>query len=166
MSESFRFEEVDLLTVGTLGPKGQRVFYLQCVAHGEIVSLKLEKGQAAALAEYLDKMLRELPGADASELPRDLDMREPVIEAWAIGALGIAYDERGDRVILVAEELVEDEDEDEDSVGASARFSLTRPQVVALVARARAIVAAGRPPCPYCLRPLEPHNGHWCPCHN
>ena len=164
MSESFRFEEVDLLTVGTLGPKGQRVFYLQCVAHGEIVSLKLEKGQAAALAEYLDKMLRELPGADASELPRDLDMREPVIEAWAIGALGIAYDERGDRVILVAEELVEDEDED--SVGASARFSLTRPQVVALVARARAIVAAGRPPCPYCLRPLEPHNGHWCPCHN
>ena len=166
MSESFRFEEVDLLTVGTLGPKGQRVFYLQCVAHGEIVSLKFEKGQAAALAEYLDKMLRELPGADASELPRDLDMREPVIEAWAIGALGIAYDERGDRVILVAEELVEDEDEDEDSVGASARFSLTRPQVVALVARARAIVAAGRPPCPYCLRPLEPHNGHWCPCHN
>ena len=104
MSESFRFEEVDLLTVGTLGPKGQRVFYLQCVAHGEIVSLKFEKGQAAALAEYLDKMLRELPGADASELPRDLDMREPVIEAWAIGALGIAYDERGDRVILVAEE--------------------------------------------------------------
>ena len=162
MSESFHFEEVDLLTVGTLGPKGQRVFYLQCVAHGEIVSLKFEKGQASALAEYLDKMLKELPGADAGELPRDLDMREPVIEAWAIGALGIAYDERGDRVILVAEELVEDED----SAGASARFSLTRPQVLALVARARAVVAAGRPPCPFCLRPLEPHNGDWCPCHN
>ncbi len=162
MSESFHFEEVDLLTVGTLGPKGQRVFYLQCVARGEIVSLKFEKGQAAALAEYLDKVLRELPGAEVSESPRDLDMREPVIEAWTIGAMGIAYDESGDRVILVAEEMVEDED----AVAASARFSLTRPQVAALVARARSVVAAGRPPCRFCLRPLEPHNGDWCPCHN
>ena len=164
MSESFHFEEVDLLTVGTLGPKGQRVFYLQCVASGEIVSLKFEKGQASALAEYLDKVLRELPERSAeTAAPRlDLDMREPVIEAWTIGALGIAYDESDDRVILVAEELVEDED----AVAASARFSLSRPQVAALVARARSVVAAGRPPCPYCLRPLEPHNGDWCPCHN
>ena len=43
MSESFHFESVDMLTVGTLGPKGERVFYLQCLAEGELVSLKFEK---------------------------------------------------------------------------------------------------------------------------
>ncbi|MDE0492931.1 MAG: DUF3090 family protein [Acidimicrobiaceae bacterium] len=162
MSESFHFEAVEILTVGTLGPKGQRVFYLQCLAEGELVSLKFEKQQAAALAEYLDRILGQLPEAGEGEPPADLDMREPVVEAWTIGSLGIAYDEHADRVILVAEELVEDED----TAGASARFTLSRAQVGALVARARAVVASGRPPCPYCLRPLEPSNGDWCPCHN
>ncbi len=162
MSESFHFEAVDMLTVGTLGPKGQRVFYLQCLAEGELVSLKFEKQQAAALAEYLDRVLGQLPEGDEGESPADLDMREPVVEAWTIGSLGIAYDEDADRVILVAEELVEDED----AAGASARFTLSRAQVSALVVRARAVVASGRPPCPYCLRPLEPSNGEWCPCHN
>ncbi|MCY4424214.1 MAG: DUF3090 family protein [Acidimicrobiaceae bacterium] len=162
MSESFHFEAVEMLTVGTLGPKGQRVFYLQCLAEGALVSLKFEKQQAAALAEYLARVLGQLPESDEGESPADLDMREPVVEAWTIGSLGIAYDEHADRVILVAEELVEDEDE----AGASARFTLSRAQVSALVARARAVVASGRPPCPYCLRPLEPSNRDWCPCHN
>ena len=151
-----------MLTVGTLGPKGERVFYLQCMAEGELVSLKFEKRQAAALAEYLERVLGELPGAEEADPPDDLDMREPVVEAWTIGALGIAYDQDEGLVILVAEELVEDPDD----TGASARFTLTRPQVRALVARARAVVAAGRPPCPFCLRPLEPSNRDWCPCHN
>lgn len=162
MSESFHFETVEVLTVGTLGPKGQRVFYLQCLAEGELVSLKFEKQQASALAEYLDRILGQLPDALEGEPPPDLDMREPVVEAWTIGALGIVYDQDDDRVILWAEELVEDED----TAGASARFALSRAQVSALVTRARSVVASGRPPCPYCLRPVEPLNGDWCPCHN
>ena len=56
MSSSFDFDEIDFLTVGTLGPKGQRVFYLQCRASGELGSFKLEKQQVAALAEYLDRI--------------------------------------------------------------------------------------------------------------
>ena len=162
MSESFHFEAVDMITVGTLGPKGQRAFYLQCLAEGELVSLKFEKQQAAALSEYLDRVLNEMPTAEEADPPDDLDMREPVVEAWTIGSLGIAYDQHESRVIVVAEELVEDPD----TAAASAHFTLTRPQVRALVNRARAVVAAGRPPCSYCLRPLEPANGNWCPCHN
>ena len=30
------------------------------------------------------------------------------------------------------------------------------------VTRAQALVAAGRPPCPFCLQPIEP-TGHICP---
>ena len=33
------------------------------------------------------------------------------------------------------------------------------------VARAQALVAAGRPPCPFCLQPLDPA-GHVCPRQN
>ncbi len=162
MNKSFDFTTVDMITVGTLGPKGQRVFYLQCLAEGELVSLKFEKAQAAAMAEYLERVLNEMPAHDESGPPLDLDMREPVIEAWTIGSMGIAFDQEEGRLLLVAEEL----QEDPDAGGASARFMLTVPQVKALVQRAGAIVAAGRPPCRYCLRPLEPANGDWCPCHN
>ena len=167
MSGSFHFETVDLLTVGTLGPRGQRVFYLQCKSEGELVSLKFEKHQAAALAEYLDRVLDQLPPTRKEELSSDLDLREPVIEAWTIGALGIAYDASADRVMLVAEEHVnETEDTSSDRTAASARFLLTRPQVKMLAVRARSVVAAGRKPCAYCQSPLEPGNGDWCPCHN
>ena len=162
MSESFDFTTVDMITVGTLGPKGQRVFYLQCLAEGELVSLKFEKAQAAAMAEYLQRVLNEIPATEGGDPPVDLDMREPVIEAWTIGSMGIAFDQHEGRLVLVAEEF----QEDPDSSGASARFMLTVPQVNALVQRAGSIVAAGRPPCRYCLRPLEPLNGDWCPCHN
>lgn len=168
MSDSFDFYSVDLLTVGTLGPLGQRVFYLQCRSEVELVSLKFEKHQAAALAEYLERVLAQLPPADITGHPTDaLDLREPVIEAWTIGALGIAYDESADRVMLVAEEHVaQTDDSSEDRPAASARFSLTRSQVKMLAARTRAIVAAGRSPCKFCQRPLDPYSNDWCPCHN
>lgn len=163
MSESYDFRELEFLTVGTLGPKGKRVFYLQCRAAGELVSLRLEKQQVAALAEYLDRVLDDLPEADAGDPPDDLDLREPAVAAWTIGALGVAYAQDDDRLVVIAEELV---DEDDELSPASARFSLSRAQVVGLIARARDVVAAGRPPCPYCSRPLEPRNGDWCPCQN
>ena len=44
--------------------------------------------------------------------------------------------------------------------------SLSREQVFGLIERARDLVAAGRPPCAYCGRPLEPRNRDWCPCLN
>ena len=50
MSASFSFDDVEHFTVGTLGPRGERVFYLQGRAEGELVSLRLEKQQVAALA--------------------------------------------------------------------------------------------------------------------
>lgn len=162
MSESFYFEAVELFTVGTLGPKGQRAFYLQSRADGVLLSLKLEKQQAAALGEHLDQMLNQLPSTDAGPPPDDLDLREPVVEAWTIGSMGIAYDRESDRVVVVAEEFVGDRDVNP----AHARFVLSRPQVTALVDRVRSVVAAGRPPCPYCMRPLELANRGWCPCHN
>lgn len=161
MSDSFEFEELEFLTVGTLGPKGERVFYLQCRASGELVTLKLEKQQVAALAEYLDRILEELPEAEISDPPSDLDLREPVVEAWTIGALGVAYTQEDDRLVVIAEELVDDEE-----YPASARLGVSREQVTGLIRRARDVVAAGRPPCPYCSRPLEPRNGDWCPCQN
>lgn len=163
MSESFDFREPEFLTVGTLGPKGQREFYLQARGDGQLVSLKLEKQQVAALADYLDQVLDDLPDAELGPAPTDLGLREPVVPAFTIGSLGIAYAHDIDRLIVMAEAAPETDDDDDP---AQARFSLSREQVFGLIERARDLVAAGRPPCPYCGRPLEPRNRDWCPCLN
>ena len=168
MTDSYSFEDVEFFTVGTLGPRGQRVFFLQGRADGELVSLKLEKQQVAALADYLDQVLEDLPDGAVDTTPTDLTLREPVVPAWTIGALGVAYAPDDDRLIVMAEELLSNPDEGEDHIDepSHARFSLRREQVMGLIHRARDVVAAGRAPCPYCGQPLQPRNHDWCACSN
>jgi len=49
VSESYRLDAPDHFTVGTVGPPGQRVFYLQAREARRIVTLKVEKEQVRAL---------------------------------------------------------------------------------------------------------------------
>lgn len=161
MSASFDFVSPDRFTAGTVGEPGRRVFYLQAGDGDRVVTLRLEKTQVEALAEYLAGMLSDLPAVAEAErpAPAELALREPVEEAWVVGSIGVAYDEDEDRVVLVAEELGEEEEEEDTS---TARFRVTRAQVAAFVDHARELVASGRPPCPFCGRPLDPE-GHVCP---
>jgi uncharacterized repeat protein (TIGR03847 family) len=176
VSQSFEMEAPDHFTAGTVGPVGQRVFYLQAREAGQVLTLKLEKEQVGALAEYLGGVLDRLPTPGAA--PPDLGLLEPVEEVWAVGSLGAGYDEASDRVIIVATELiVEEESEEEEGEAeeprertppsgdqpepATARFRVTRAQAAAFVERARALVKAGRPICPICSRPKDP-GGHVC----
>ena len=155
MSESYELLDVDKFTVGAVGVPGQRLFLLQARAGAEVVTLKLEKLQVAALATHLGNMMRELPRP--GELPGDLELDEPAEPEWIVGSLSASYDGALDRLLLVAEEAVGDDQE-----GAQARFSLTREQVAALAIRGTRLVEAGRPPCPLCGYPLD-QRGHDCP---
>ena len=157
MSSSFDFDAVDRITVGTVGPPGERAFFLQARQGIELVTLKVEKSQVAALVTYLGELLQDLPRP--GHLPDDLDLEEPVMAEWVIGTLGITYDDEMDRFLLVAEEVSVEDDDDE--LGA-ARFIVTREQVAALAIRGTQLVEAGRPPCPLCGYPLDP-KGHACP---
>lgn len=170
MSSNFNLEEPDHFTTGAIGPKGQRVFFLQAREAGTVVSLKVEKQQVDALADYLERMLGDLPEQRVDTPASGLDLLQPVSSDWVVGGLGVAYDDRVDRIVLIAEELlVSDDDADTDGeldeTPAVARFHLRRDQIVAFIAHAREVVAAGRPPCPYCGRPLDPITG-FCACSN
>jgi uncharacterized repeat protein (TIGR03847 family) len=165
MPDSFDLTDVDRLTVGTVGPTGKRVFYLQARAGSELVTVKIEKQQVSALARYLGEVLRDLP--DVGDLPGDLELEEPIEPQWAVGSLGITYDDATDRIVLVAQEvgIAADEEEEDDELepeGAVLRITATREQVAAMAIRGTALVEAGRPPCPLCGYPLDP-SGHVCP---
>lgn len=162
---SFEFDTPDRITVGTVGPPGQRTFYLQARQGPSLATLKVEKEQMRQLADFFDSMLTDLP--EPGPLPTDLDLESPVHEDWVVGTLKVApYDEVTDRIHLLCEELLvvlgDDEPLDEEATGASAHLTLTRPQVAALVARIRTLLAGGRPTCALCGNPINP-GGHSCP---
>jgi uncharacterized repeat protein (TIGR03847 family) len=156
---SFDLPSPDVFTAGTVGPPGQRVFYLQTRDDQLVVSVRCEKQQVAALADYFDGLLDDLEPAPYGIAGGDLRLAEPVQEIWTVGAIGVAYDEPADRIVVVLEELTDD-DEAED--GASVKVRLNRAQVAAFVSHARQLVEAGRPPCRFCGLPVDP-DGHPCP---
>ena len=151
-----------MFTAGTVGPPGQRVFYLQAQGDGVVVTLKCEKQQVGALADYLAGLLADLPTVELEAVPTLLDLVEPIVPEWSVGTLAVAWDDTNDRMVLVAEELLSEEEQETATEVARARFLLTRAQVAAFVDRARELVAGGRPPCPLCGGPLDPE-GHACP---
>lgn len=172
---SFDLPSPDVFTAGAVGPPGQRVFYLQVRDESLTVSVRCEKQQVAALAEYFDGLLEDLEPAPYGVAVADLELAEPLNAIWTVGAIGVAYDEASDRIVVVLEEITEvpddaqpadvldDDDDDDDEVnGASVRVRLSRAQLSAFVRRSRELVAAGRPPCRFCGLPIDP-DGHPCP---
>lgn len=172
MSERYLIDNPSRVTVGTVGPVGERLFVLQARDATEFVTVKVEKVQVASLATYLGRMLRQLERPH--ELPEELSLEPFDSPDFAAESLALTYDEIGDRVVLVVDEIDRSEDEGVDPAdlvleeaglsteGSSVRLSMTREQAAALAIRATELVEAGRPPCPLCGYPLDPR-GHVCP---
>ena len=117
----------------------------------------------------------------ASAKARDIDpLDAPITEEFRVGTMTIAWDPSIDRIVIELFSNVDIDDEDEpeaepaagrapaeddsDEINADEVFvvKITASYARDFVARAQALVAAGRPPCPFCLQPLDP-SGHICP---
>ncbi|SCF22853.1 DUF3090 domain-containing protein [Micromonospora mirobrigensis] len=185
------FEPPERFVAGTVGPPGERTFFLQARGGGRLVSVALEKVQVSLLAEKLEELLVEaqrrfgvdLPEAPVAPVVGDNEpLDTPVDEEFRVGTLGLAFDVDTATVVIEAiaageaETEVElggdDEDDDDDDEVEELdedldrlRVRLTPEATREFIARARRVVNAGRPPCPLCGQPLDPA-GHLCPRHN
>jgi uncharacterized repeat protein (TIGR03847 family) len=145
---------VDFITVGTVGPKGKRLFHLQAGRGSQIVSLVIEKEQARALAEAVSELLDDLMrqhtdiSSDAIDLKGlNMDLREPIEPQFRVAQMGLGYDEDRDLiVVLVAQELiVPAEGQDPALIQPSVvRFWGTRQQMRALSSHTMEVVKQGR----------------------
>ena len=167
MARHIELNPVSYLTIGTVGPPGQRTFYLQGSRGTHIISLIIEKEQAIMLANSFESLLDELdnrhpPLAKETQEPvwTDMRLREPVEALFRVGNMGLGYNEDTDQVVLVAYELV-DEDDDPSIVS----FWATRMQVQSLIQHTLDVVKAGRPICGNCGLPMDA-DGHFCPNRN
>lgn len=168
---SFDLPSPDVFTAGSVGPPGQRVFFLQVRDGDLVVTVRCEKQQVAALADYFDGLLDDLEPSPYGLASHDLELVEPVHALWTVGPIGVAYDEPDDRIIVVLEELSDDDEPEETPEGddlddergaASIKVRLDRAQVSSFVRHGRQLVASGRPPCRFCGLPVD-SGGHPCP---
>ncbi|PYM21238.1 MAG: DUF3090 domain-containing protein [Candidatus Rokuibacteriota bacterium] len=157
--KSLRLETPDHFTAGTIGPPGQRVFYLQSRERNTLLTVKVEKEQVRALGDYMAGLLAQLP-APAGARPADLTLLEPISPAFVVGSIAVGYDKDRDRMVVEIEE--QQEEEDSTAEAAAARIFITRAQAAAFVERARELMQSGRPLCPMCSQPKDPE-GHICP---
>ncbi len=146
---------VDFITVGTIGPKGQRQFHLQAGKEAQIVSLVIEKEQAWALSEAVRELIEDLderfPNPDGQPTQVDvrsfdMELREPIEPVFRVAQMGLGYDEENNMVVLVAQELiVTSEDTDPDLVEPGVvRLWCDRKQMRALSLHSLDVVQAGR----------------------
>ncbi len=121
MTDDFDLRNPDSFVAGTVGPPGQRIFFLQATEAGHVVSLKLEKGQVWALANLLSELLEgesyEGPAAAFGELV------EPVTAAWTVGRLATGMDTEGKVIVVIADEIDDDDDDPEADSGAAGEMS-------------------------------------------
>ncbi len=178
MSRSFDLPEAEWATVGAVGEPGQRTFYLQARQDSQLLTLKLEKQQVAAIAQFLAEILADLPTPDPSRQASP-ELAEPVLAEWPVGTIQLAYDSSADRIVILAQEVSaaddeDDADEDDDLAAVlaaegpgdpdrgAARIGITRDSAAQIVRGGAELVGAGRPTCPLCGRPMNPE-GHSCP---
>jgi uncharacterized repeat protein (TIGR03847 family) len=173
----YNFENPDRFVAGAIGQAGSRTFYLQARDAGRLVSVLIEKVQVTLLAERLGELLAEVRqrGAGVPDEPatNEIDsapLDEPIDELFRVGTMAIVWDGDEETILVEAREITERDDEpeaagqaDDDEEGEAdvVRVRLRPAQALAFAQRALEVVAAGRPPCPFCGQPLNPE-GHIC----
>jgi uncharacterized repeat protein (TIGR03847 family) len=174
----YLFDPPERFVVGAIGPPGQRTFFLQARDGDRLISVVLEKIQVVMLAERLEQLLDELMEQGVVTTAEhaagdDTDpLDEPLVEAFRAGSLTLGWDGSVDEVMIEAraedaEDEAVDPDEDDDAEDGPdlLRVLIDAATARSFIARAARVVAGGRPPCPLCGNPLDPH-GHLCPRRN
>ena len=112
------YDPPERFVAGAVGQPGERIFYLQATASGRVTSVVLEKFQVSLLAERIDELLDEVlrrtggspgvPAAAPAALEDDAPLDLPLLEDFRVGAIALAWDHDGDRVIIEAQEESEE----------------------------------------------------------
>jgi uncharacterized repeat protein (TIGR03847 family) len=174
------FDPPERFVAGTVGPPGQRTFFLQARAGARITSVALEKQQVAVLAERVDELLDEVMANPATTAlipavaPLDLDdadpLEQPIQEEFRAGTMTLAWDGASQRIVIEVFPFTEaavvspeqlDEDLEEPEPDEVFVVKITAGAARAFVKRAASVVSAGRPNCPFCGNPIDP-DGHLC----
>jgi uncharacterized repeat protein (TIGR03847 family) len=180
---------VDRITTDAVGEPGQRTFYLQARAGGDLVTVVVEKEQVVLLSQSVLELLADVTLETGALDDADLALEEPIDPRFRAGRLSIGYDPDQDRFLLEITEYDPNEDEEDEQAGVepgeepeeealirsltealaddreTIRLWASREQMLALSRHGAEVAERGRPTCRFCGNPIDPE-GHVCPATN
>jgi uncharacterized repeat protein (TIGR03847 family) len=172
------FDPPDRFVAGTVGPPGQRTFFLQASAGLRLTSVSLEKQQVSTLADRINDLLDDFAGGEASDAVSEANadlapLDTPIEDEFRVGTMSIGWDAARNVVILECHDSQVEVEVDEageptlepeqpSELETVLRVVIPPAQARAFARRCAKVVTAGRPPCPFCGGSLDP-TGHVCP---
>lgn len=173
------FDPPDRCVADSVGPAGQRTFFVQAVKGTQVMTMSLEKEQVRLLGESLTELINDMAGAvadhpDEAIMHDRAPLQTPIEEDFRARQLTLAWDGDARRVTIEASDRDppdDDEDETDDStepygvdpIGFQGiRVALPVGMARGFAARCEHSMTGGRPNCPFCGGPLDP-SGHICP---
>jgi uncharacterized repeat protein (TIGR03847 family) len=174
------FDPPERFVTGTVGPPGQRTFFLQARSGTRVTSVSLEKQQVAVLAERIDQLLDDvmeqatgdavIPAVAPLALDDSAPLEQPIEEEFRAGTMTLSWDPSDQRVVIevfpfneaaVVSPEQRDEDLEEPEPDEVFMVRIEAGTARAFVKRAEQVIEAGRPTCPFCGNPIDP-DGHLC----
>jgi uncharacterized repeat protein (TIGR03847 family) len=172
------FDPPERFVAGTVGPPGQRTFFLQVSAGPRLTSVSLEKQQLSTLADRVNDLLDDFAAGEAVEVLAEAledvaPLATPIEDEFRVGTMSLGWD--AERHVVIVECHDGQTELDVDEAGEPVlepeqpsdsetvlRVVIEPGQARAFARRCAKVIAAGRPPCPFCGGPLDP-TGHICP---
>ncbi len=165
----------EIFTVGAEGEKGQRVFFFQCKAGEQTLSLKCEKSHVVALFNIFT-IITENNSVEYDIAPDELEPEPPDVESlsWVLGNLKINFAEKYNDIEMLLTRVVSDEGENPDWVAKLKTYHdeeinkefieeevetihliVSVEQAGAFLKVAERLLEEGRPLCKFCAAPLN-----------
>ena len=99
------FDPPDRFVAGTVGPPGQRTFFLQASAGPRLTTVSLEKQQLSTLADRVNDLLDDFAAGDAADVVaetfKDLEpLATPIEDEFRVGTMSLGWDAER-RVVIV-----------------------------------------------------------------
>ncbi len=113
------FDPPDRFVAGTVGPPGQRTFFLQASEGPRVTSVSLEKQQVVVLADRVNDLLDDFAGGEAAdevavEVEDNAPLDTPIEDEFRVGTMSLGWDAERRVVILECHDGDETVELDED----------------------------------------------------
>lgn len=172
------FDPPERFIADSVGPAGQRTFFVQAVSGAQVMTVSMEKEQVRLLGEsvteLLDEMATQAGSSASSEVSDETSMdraplQTPIEEDFRARQLTLAWNQDRRLVTIEATDRDPDAEDDADEPEPGDPIGLQGIRVAMSVSMARSFaqrcadaMTGGRPNCPFCGGPLDP-GGHICP---
>lgn len=148
------FDPPDRFIADSVGPPGERVFFLQAASPGRVMTVSLEKEQVAVLGQRLDTLLDNAAASEADPdavdaVADNAPLDTPIEDEFRVQELSLAWDLDRRMVVIEAHEssapdsdLDDEEDELDEPADLDASLARLEQELPGLAAAAEAALSA------------------------